>query len=316
MQQEKTLIICDYSWMTHRFYHVFQNMQYTNDDGETYNTGVMFGFCKFINSIFSRYNNFDLMFAKDVSSEERKAMDPNYKSNRVHDPETFRMDEDCVTLMCYPKNVYFLNAPAKEADDVMALYAIQNLKNYEKVIIYSGDNDMLQLKALGIEVARELDKKGLMYVGQDYIEKKFGPLDIKHLLFFRALKGDGSDNIAAPCKGLRLTFLYEFIKVWHDLGLDYALSEETEQVMIDLKLPKVNIKEQFKRLRENKDTIINNYNLMSLLKYTKEENAFEINKFFNPVDYTLLERYGLGHYEHFVDYLKQINFVREIPNEA
>lgn len=297
------ILLCDYSWMAHRFGHVHNNLG-IRINNEFINTGVIFGFCSFIIALYKRFEGkkFKIIFCKDVVTTERSNLDENYKAQRQSHKEFFIDDYNISAILCILKNISFAYADNKEADDVMALLAIQYSKEYP-VWIYTGDNDLLQLKSLNnnIKVTRELTSDNFSSIESDYILKKFGVSDFKYLLKIRSILGDTSDNISAIGSGLRKLFLAEFVKNWESLGYDKAL---------DIKLyPHIkgisnqNIQEHLLLLTKYKELVFKNYALIDLVeRYNNKDNEFEIKHYRTKENQYLIQLYELNMFGSFLDY--------------
>lgn len=292
------LILVDYSWCLHRYHHVHKEF-FIEYNGEQIFTGSIFGFTRLVQSIHSRFKHeeFRVIFCLDQSSD-RKDEYAEYKANRNHQSDVYKEDTYITNILSNLPFVSFATAKNKEADDVIAYLALSNLDKYDEVIVYSGDNDMLQLMSEGVKITREFDKLGFVYVGQDYIKKKYGDIDIKNLLKFRALLGDVSDNISSAASGVKTAFLREFIKKWDEFSLNEALNPElyttkikgvvnnlTELHLIDYNTAKVN------------------YKLMNLLKYKTEE--LDVEHFKRKPNFSLLEILKLDSFKLFLENLNK-----------
>lgn len=290
--KEKILILVDYSWCCHRYRHVHQ--QFTSIvEGEEIFTGGAFGFTTLISSIHRRFRetDFEIIFCMDQNSD-RKKENSEYKANREHQVDVYKEDTYITSLISMVNFTSLTTSKEKEADDVMAYLAIRNRDKYDKVYIYSGDNDMLQLmKFENIFVTREFSPKGFVTITEEYVHKKFGDITIPQILYMRALLGDPSDNIAPPSPDLKKAFLREFIKIWETEGLDSALEERHYQHKI--KGIKDNLS-QLNLLQLSRSAIISNYRLMSLLRYEHED--------------ILIERYRVKQYPSLVNSLKLTNY--------
>lgn len=301
LQKKKVLILVDYSWCLHRYLAVFRNLSVTIN-GEVIPTGAFFGFCYFLESVYKRFHNTELkvIFCKDDKSKDRLTELPEYKGQRNHSSNLHDNDNAIGEIVCALDFVHFCEAKNQEADDVMALYALRHKDQFDEVIIYSGDNDMLQLMSEGIRVTREFNKHGFVFVDQQYINVKFGNVEPKHLPYMRALLGDVSDNIPTPVSGLRKDFLVEFVKIWEANDLSVALNDS---YYMGMKIPRVNIPEQLRRLNMCVSEIIRNYRLMSLLKYKQTQYYFPINEYRIIPNESLINLYQLDKFKLLLEYI-------------
>jgi 5'-3' exonuclease len=174
------------------------------------------------------------------STVNRKAIDPNYKAQRVHSRIThwglFETKEEEVSsiqdqvgrlqdyLKCLP--VSSIEVEKLEADDIIAFLSQEYSNRDKKVTIVSSDKDFLQLIRPNIEVYNPLKK--------EIIDTR-NILDVlqvhpKNYNIVKAIVGDTSDNLRGV-KGVGLkTLLKEFpeLAVNKDLTLEdlYKISEE------------------------------------------------------------------------------------------
>ena len=115
----------------------------------------------------------------------------DYKANRSDAPE------DLIPQFEYiRKSVLAFNLPSVElinyeADDLIATYSEQILKECAKVTIVSSDKDLMQLYKKNIRIYDPMKNK---FINQDDIDKKFGVKPDK-IIDVQALAGDSSDNV-------------------------------------------------------------------------------------------------------------------------
>jgi len=114
-----------------------------------------------------------------------------YKGNRADAPE------DLVPQFEYiRKSVEAFNLPSielinYEADDLIATYVDQILKNGAKVTIVSSDKDLMQLYKKNVRIYDPMKNK---FISSEDVTNKFG-VDSSKVIDVQALAGDSSDNV-------------------------------------------------------------------------------------------------------------------------
>jgi 5'-3' exonuclease len=294
---DKTLILCDYSWMTHRFAHVHKGLSVTYG-GKEYFTGIAYGFAQYLQSVDRRINNADIIFCLDDRSEERLAIDENYKANREHKAELYETHDDISAILCNLDYVYFAEAEGKEADDVMAMSAIHLKDKYKEVIVYTGDSDLLQLVSLGIKVGKKFSKTGFEYLDDNYIREKYN-VEASEFLLLKILLGDKTDNIDPVAKGLKKAFLKLFVQQWQLKGFDKALNPELYP-----KIKGVKNENELAKLRDgySMGTVQHNARMISLIKYQKPQLQFACNVYRVIPNMALVNVYNLRQFNDFLEY--------------
>jgi len=288
----ESMILCDYSWMLHRFAWVHRDLSVKIKNKE-FPSGHIYGFTNFIESVYKRIQKPNIVFCLDSKSEERKALYEDYKGNR-ESKEALHDDIATIhSILCGTPFVSFAHALGKEADDLLAQLAFEFKDSYN-LTVYSGDNDMLQLKAKGIKVAKEFGKDGFKDISEDYIRSKYNGIDSKLLIYFRAIVGDPSDNIKPVAKFLKRKKVVEFITLWQRTSLDQAIVQFSDRTFANT-------------INANKDILIRNLKLMSLLKYEKEKHRFKYELFRVHHNPQLIDIYKLKRYKAFLGHLNNAN---------
>lgn len=134
-----------------------------------------------------------------------------------------------------------------EADDLLGFVSFELRRDGHKVVVYSGDRDSHQL-VIGSEV--EVFDPRLSLLDEEAILKYWQLKSLRELLFYRALTGDHSDNIAgvSGIGDVRARLVCEHIdKFW------------TDEVPADEKTQK-----WFAKAKAASDVIVRNLQLMRL----------------------------------------------------
>ena len=183
-----TLVI-DGNHLAHRCRNVFSLSNRGVDVSVTY------GFLRVLSSLLSKWKPTSVIVCWDggIPNYRRVAI-PEYKANRHQDEDPFEYEEflrqirDLSDYVLPMMGVVVVRKVGVEADDLIA-HASQLL--YGKVIIITSDKDMLQ--CVNDNVSMYNPNKEILYT-PDVIEKEYG-IPVNKLLDWRALQGDGSDNI-------------------------------------------------------------------------------------------------------------------------
>ena len=162
-------------------------------------TGAVSGFCNMLFRLLedSKSNNnkdkpthFAVIF-DSARKNFRNDIYSDYKGNRSETPE------DLIPQFEYIRNsVKAFNLPSVElinyeADDLIATYSEQILKEGAKVTIVSSDKDLMQLYKKNIRIYDPMKNK---FILDEDINKKFGVVPEK-IIDVQALAGDSSDNV-------------------------------------------------------------------------------------------------------------------------
>ena len=162
-------------------------------------TGAVSGFCNMLfklledsksNSNKDKPTHFAVIF-DSARKNFRNEIYYDYKANRSEAPE------DLVPQFKYiRKSVEAFNLPSVElinyeADDLIATYSEQVLKEGAKVTIISSDKDLMQLYKKNIRIYDPMKNK---FISNEDIDKKFG-VSPEKVVDVQALAGDSSDNV-------------------------------------------------------------------------------------------------------------------------
>lgn len=209
----KTLVVCDLSWLMYRsMYSYTADRFFYYDEGVRKPTGHIFGVLRSIVTLRQKYNNPDIILCRDglpkdriellggtITENEDGSLSVDrgeYKTGRA--PASYNVHKDaqliCDIASTMP-GVYYAYDRFKESDDLLFSLAKLNKDRYTRVLIFSGDNDLLQAIDDNIFVLRSMTKDGVLL--DDYycqMESEF-KVPAKALPIYRALRGDVSDTI-------------------------------------------------------------------------------------------------------------------------
>ncbi len=155
-------------------------------------THAVYGFFNILRRILREKNPRYLAVAYDSRGPVfRHAMYDAYKANRAAMPEDLQVQIPYIKDLVRAFNIRSFEIPGVEADDIIASAAKQLSRQGNRVIVVSGDKDLLQLVDDRVVVWEPMKDK--IMDGQAVLEKyHVGP---DRLLECFALIGDSSDNI-------------------------------------------------------------------------------------------------------------------------
>lgn len=190
----KTLLLIDANSLIHRFFHALP--PFTDPEGHP--SGALYGLSGVILKILKEKKPDYVAAAFDTP--EKTFREEEFKEYKTHRPPT--SDELVYQLVSSPAvfdlfKVKIFAIPGFEADDVIGTLA-EKFKNESdlKIIILSGDNDVLQLVEGG-KILAQIIKTGItetvMY-DEVAVEAKYG-LKPNQLTDYKGFVGDASDNI-------------------------------------------------------------------------------------------------------------------------
>ena len=181
-------LIIDGNNMAHRCRHVFS----LSNKGE--DVSVKYGFLRVLQSLMKRFKPTSVIVCWDGGTPEfRRKSVPEYKIHRDHgDPVDYadflRQIDELITYALPIMGVINVRRSGAEADDLM-YHASRML--VDDCIIVTSDKDLFQAIADGVKVynpARET-----LY-DADVLKDEIG-IDVTKYVDWRAIQGDGSDNI-------------------------------------------------------------------------------------------------------------------------
>ena len=194
------------------FFRNFAMLNMVNPDG--IHVGGLGGFFRSLGAMIRQIQPTEVyvIFDGAGSANNRKNIDPNYKSgrnvSRITNWEVFENSEEehdskidqIVRIIQYLKTlpVKTVMLDKVEADDIIAYlsYKVIN-KPEDKSFIVSSDKDFLQLINENVIVYRPMEKK---YYTESIMEQKYN-MPTKNFILYKTLLGDSSDQIKGV-KGL------------------------------------------------------------------------------------------------------------------
>lgn len=192
------LVLVDFSWVYHKSYHTFKTFTWRMN-GKTFLTGPMYGAIRDVSAIHEAFKGPIALAIEPEDNSYRYSINPEYKAGRPkRDPEMFTVHDDTLAaLELIPGVEIYSSDDCGEADDVIQALIKKYKGQFERFIVYGNDNDLLQVAAdpelKGRVFFLELKTKKLTAF-EDYCQEKYG-IGPEHLLTYRAIIGDSSDNL-------------------------------------------------------------------------------------------------------------------------
>lgn len=225
------LLLVDGSYMLHRSLHVPEvfNLRASNGEG----TGGIYGTLRTLLSELKINREYYPVICFDSGlSERRTNVDNKYKhfderqAKELVEPENVEKDEYLTEYRTQRNKLmrilYYFGVPSLryrnwEGDDLIYILS----KVAKDSIVLTDDRDMLQLLSDKCRVRRPMANE--IWTLDEFLEDRDFH-NIYEFIMWKALNGDGSDNIPTSIKGVGDKFMGEFIKLinLHRNGTDYA----------------------------------------------------------------------------------------------
>ena len=278
------LILIDFSWLYNKYYYVAKVRPLrkpeeleSNDFLVPVIKDMIFRFCTLVSKSHPSASVF-LILDSPLSTTENYSLCEEYKQNRdkAEKKKVYERFKDIVGELskCLSKKFTFVRALGYEADQVIAYLAEMNQD--KKVLIFSGDKDLLQLSYFSnVSISEKYEKGMFLLKTDDDIFKKFKnnkgedftriSTNKKDILKYRVLKGDTSDNLSPVFPRIKDTEIVSIIKNYWIDDMSEGLSEERVEGIIDD--IKGDNRELAKKLKESKDIWLRNFKIMNLFGF-------------------------------------------------
>lgn len=187
--KHKQLIVVDLmSFIFRAFYAIRHNL--TSPDGTP--TNAVSGVLSMLQKLFSTYPNAHFFIARDSKGPTfRHEIYDQYKANRTEPPEELIPQFDLIDKMIRKMNLFFLELPGFEADDIIGSVCTQWVDDFEEILIASGDKDLMQFVGNGIKVVDTMKSK---VYDEEGVFEKMG-VRPNQIVDYLSMVGDSSDNI-------------------------------------------------------------------------------------------------------------------------
>ncbi len=192
----KKIILLDGNSIMFRAYYATAytgNLMKTSDN---LYTNAIYAFVNMINKLLTTEGLTNIFVAFDKGKKTfRHQAYSEYKGTRKPMPEEFAMQIPFIKEYLDILKIYHLETDDYEADDLIGTMAKRLAKEFDEVIVISGDHDLLQLVKGNVKVL--LTKKGISDL-EEYNENNFKTLmgiNPEQLIDYKGLIGDSSDNL-------------------------------------------------------------------------------------------------------------------------
>lgn len=267
-----TILLIDFSWLYNRYYYVAMqrksNNTYTQNTTSDILLEMFISFFKRISFSFS-YKVF-VVLDPLLKNTINYSLNHEYKGNRDKESKK-KVYENLPKLVSNLKSnlkdtFYFVKSSTYEADQLIA-YLAEKYKDNNRVIIYSGDKDLIQLTYYSnVYISNKYEKGFKILTNKDIFEKfknnkgeDFTRIseNKKDILKYRVLKGDTSDNLSPVFNRITDKQIKEIIN-------KYWIGEGESSINDALLLLSKNNIELYNKIKDSKDKWILNYKLMNL----------------------------------------------------
>lgn len=185
---QEEIYIIDGSAYIYRAYHAITPL--SNSKGTA--THAVLGFVNMVKRLIREKNPQYLLIAFDSrGSVFRHRLYDQYKANRPPMPDDLSVQIPFIKRFVAASNILMLEEKDVEADDIIASVIKRFTPLGHKVVVVSGDKDLLQLVSDDVVMWDPMKDK---VMDQEAVKEKYG-LPPNQLLDFFALVGDSSDNV-------------------------------------------------------------------------------------------------------------------------
>lgn len=182
------IYLIDGSAYIYRAYHAIAPL--SNSTGMA--TNAVLGFVNMVNRLLKERLPSHIGIAFDAKGPVfRHQLYPDYKANRPPMPEDLREQIPYIKKFVEAAGIPLLEQQGVEADDILATLTRIFCQQGHRVVLVSGDKDLLQLVNKQVCMYDPMKEKEL---GTAEVEEKYG-VKVCELLDYYSLVGDASDNI-------------------------------------------------------------------------------------------------------------------------
>jgi DNA polymerase-1 len=193
-RRERTVFLIDGSAQLHRAYFAIRNLSTTRG----LPTGATYGFTTMLRKLYQDEDPEWAGISFDLAGPTFRHQEyTEYKAQRRKMDDDLRVQLPFVRRVCAVFGLPIVDSPGFEADDVIATLARQAVEAGLKVVVVSGDKDLLQLvddDVLVLNPGRE--GAGAILYDRKTVEEKFG-VPPERVVDVLALVGDAVDNVPA-----------------------------------------------------------------------------------------------------------------------
>lgn len=184
----KRLIIIDLSNFIFRAFFAIRPLH--APDGTPVN--AVYGVLSMLHNMIVKYRPTHILVARDTKEGSfRKEIYPEYKAHRTEPPDELVPQFSLVDELIKVLELSEIRVPNYEADDIIGSVAMQWKKEFDEILIASGDKDLMQFVDGPIHMLDTMKEK--VYTRED-VKDKMGVYP-EQIVDYLSLIGDTSDNI-------------------------------------------------------------------------------------------------------------------------
>ena len=230
-EKKKYLFLIDGNSYLYRSYYAIKNLR--NSKGAP--TNAVFGFARLLFRVLKVYKPDYLAFTFDTKGPTfRHEVFKDYKAHREPPPEDLILQMPVTKDLIKAFNMPCYELSGYEADDIITYLARKGDKAGLRVIILTGDKDLLQLVNENVQIM-SAHKDDYIYDTKK-VKEKYGITPLQ-MIDFLALLGDASDNIPGV-DGIGEKTASELLKEFKGLDDIYANIERVKSDKLKEKLQK------------------------------------------------------------------------------
>ncbi len=184
----KKIIIIDLSNFIFRAFFAIRPL--SSPSGQPVN--AVYGVLSMLYNMITKYNPTHILIARDTKEGSfRKEIYTDYKAHRTEPPDDLKPQFEIVDKLIKVLGLPELKLQGFEADDIIGSAAIQWAKDFDEVLIASGDKDLMQFVNDKVQILDTMKDK--IYFRED-VKDKMGVYP-EQIVDYLSLVGDSSDNI-------------------------------------------------------------------------------------------------------------------------
>ena len=229
MNKSKSLYIIDGSSYIFRAYFGVRQFLSTS---KGFPTNALYGFINMLQKVVREEKPDYLCVAFDSKEKTfRHDIYSDYKANRDVPPEDLAKQFPYFEPLVDAFNIFSIRVPGFEADDIIGTLALKGSNEGCRVVIVSGDKDMMQLVSPEVKMLDTMKNK---WFGIEEVEEKFG-VPPEKVIEVMGLMGDSSDHIPGV-KGVGPKTATELIQKYGSIEELYKCIDEIDKKKLKEKL--------------------------------------------------------------------------------
>lgn len=189
----KKILLIDGHALVYRSFYAFINNPLRTSDGK--NISGVYGFFNTLFSLITSYKPDGVGVAFDSPwPTHRHKVYPEYKAKREAAPEELHEQIPQIDEILQAMGIPIFREQGQEADDLLGSLAKSQRSKGNRVLIYTGDKDLLQLVEDGVSILRPGFKGALRLYDADTVYEVLG-VRPDQVIDYLAMMGDTSDNV-------------------------------------------------------------------------------------------------------------------------